>query len=456
LLLTSRRSAVPSIDWVGIEGMAKRIYYDGLNLALPRGTGIMTYARVLIRLARELGNEVGIIYNYPRLPPSDSVLREVSFFDALRPTKSKPTSDPVTTIVDQVRALRPIRPTRVDVTNSVLRRAYEPGPEVGDRLFVTRNLFKSAVRHFRWTGRFTLLDFDERPDLFHCTCPTPLSVTGALNIYTIHDLVPLKLPFASADNKRTTYAVLKKIVAEADHIVTVSESSRRDIIDVLGVAENRVTNTYQAVLVSNETAQRPEDELANELEAFFGLEYGDYLLFYGALEPKKNVGRIIEAYFRSGVVLPLVLVTSGGWGNEVERNLLAEVAANQRGKLARGKPSVRHYDYVGTPMLSVLIRGARAGVFPSLYEGFGLPVLECMMLGTPVVTSREGALPEVAGDAALFVDPYDVSAIAAALRTIVHDTNLHAELAHRSKIQAEKFSFARYRDRVRQLYDRII
>jgi glycosyltransferase involved in cell wall biosynthesis len=99
-----------------------------------------------------------------------------------------------------------------------------------------------------------------------------------------------------------------------------------------------------------------------------------------------------------------------------------------------------------------LIRGARAVVFPSLYEGFGLPVLEAMVLGTPVVASRESSLPEIAGDAALLVDPYDTDQIARAITTIVNDGDLRAELSRRGTAQAAKFSVENYRQRVDAVY----
>jgi glycosyltransferase involved in cell wall biosynthesis len=102
-----------------------------------------------------------------------------------------------------------------------------------------------------------------------------------------------------------------------------------------------------------------------------------------------------------------------------------------------------------------LIRGARAVLFPSLYEGFGLPVLEAMLLGTPVVTSRTSSLPEIAGDAALYVNPYDIDSIAEAIKTITADEGLRTELSRRGRVQAGLFSVARYRERVAALYERI-
>ena len=292
--------------------------------------------------------------------------------------------------------------------------------------------------------------------MFHCTYPLPLRARSVCNIYTIHDLVPLRLPFTTLDDKRKMFRLLKKIAAEADHIVTVSENSRRDIISLLGVDERRVTNTYQAVAFANEDVQRPDAEIAEQLAGSFGLELHEYLLFFGAMEPKKNVGRLIEAYLASGVDVPLVLVAAEGWQNEQAAVLLEELRGNDplstESNRTRVKRRVRRFRYMRPSSLVTLIRGARAVVFPSLYEGFGLPVLEAMVLGTPVVTSLESSLPEIAGEAALLVDPYNADDISRAITIIVNDADLRTELSRRGRTQAAKFSIERYRERVQALY----
>jgi len=282
----------------------------------------------------------------------------------------------------------------------------------------------------------------------------PLRAKGSCNIYTIHDLVPLRLPFTTLDNKRQTYRLLRKIAAEADHIVTVSENSKRDIVQLLEVPEERVTNTYEAVDFPRELVERSEDLVAAQLHSSYGLEMQDYLLFYGALEPKKNVARLIDAYMLSAVDIPLVITGAVGWGNKTEAKRLEELRLEGRARL-NGSRRIYHFEYVSLPMLVTLIRGARAVIFPSLYEGFGLPVLEAMLLGTPVVTSRASSLPEIAGDAALYVDPYQIDEIAQAIKTITADGDLRAELVRRGRIQAELFSVARYRERLAALYERL-
>ena len=432
-----------------------RITFDGLNLALARGTGIATYTRALTRAAHDLGHEIGVVYSTPFTPAKNAVLREIAYFDEKRPAMSGKRRltlrRALNHALDQTRYHLPVKPLPVEFSGAVIARQFERTLATHDRVFVARNLFANARSYFSRTKAFVNLAFEPRPDILHCTYPLPLRVKSARNVYTIHDLVPLRLPFTTQDNKRQLFRLLQKIAREADHIVTVSENSKRDIIELLGVEEKRITNTYQTVEFPREWIDRPEAAVANQLEGTFGLGLHDYLLFYGALEPKKNVRRLIDAYLISGVEVPLVIVVGGGWQNEAELHLLARQCGGEPG----GKPSrrrVHRLDYASRSNLVTLIRGARAVVFPSLYEGFGLPVLEAMLLGTAVVASRESSLPEIAGDAALLIDPYDNDDIARAIKTIVNDADLRAELSRRGAAQADKFSVDRYRDRVGALY----
>jgi glycosyltransferase involved in cell wall biosynthesis len=432
------------------------IIFDGFNLALEEGTGVATYARVLTRVAHELGHKVGIIYGSPHAPSRNPVLREIGFFDEQRATKKSLPREMLNYVADQFRYYLPVKPKPVELSGVVVTRQFDDIIPSHDDIFVTRNLFANAERHFALSKTFVDLAFDPRPDIFHCTYQLPLQTKSACNVYTIHDLVPLRLPFTTLDNKRKMFRLLKKIAADADHIVTVSENSKRDIIALLGVDEKRITNTYQAVSFAKEDMERSEAEIAEQLAGSFGLELHEYLLFFGAMEPKKNVGRLIEAYLASGVDVPLVLVAAEGWQNEQEAVLLEELRGNDplstESNRTRLKRRVRRFRYMRPSNLVTLIRGARAVVFPSLYEGFGLPVLEAMVLGTPVVTSHESSLPEIAGEAALLVDPYNADDIARAITIIVNDADLRTELSRRGRVQAANFSVERYRERVQTLY----
>src|SRR5215831_9375405 len=455
----SRANSSPSSEMAAspsaLARESRRIIFDGLNLSLVRGTGIATYTRMLTRAAHDLGHEVGVVYSTPFTPAKDRLLREIAFFDEKRASMSGKRKltlrRALNHAIDQTRYHLPVKPLPVELSGAVVARQFKGTLTAHDRVFVARNLFTNARAYFSRTKSFVNLAFEPRPDILHCTYPLPLRVKSARNVYTIHDLVPLRLPFTTEDNKRQLFRLLKKIAKEADHIVTVSENSKRDIVELLGVEERRISNTYQTVDFPREWIERPASAVADQLEGHFGLGFHEYLLFYGALEPKKNVRRLIDAYLASGVDVPLVLVVSGGWQNDVEMRLLAEQQESGPVRKRSGR-GVHRLDFVSFATLAILIRGARAVVFPSLYEGFGLPVLESMVLGTPVVASREGALPEVAGEAALLVDPYDTDQIARAIATIVNDADLRAELARRGPLQAAKFSVERYRERVAAVY----
>jgi glycosyltransferase involved in cell wall biosynthesis len=437
--------------------MARRIYYDGFNLSLEQGTGILTYTRMLTQVAQNLGNEIGVVYSARQKPSKNETMREIAFFDNRNAIKISKTKAWLGDVTDQVRCHFPIKPVPVELSGFVVSRQFASKLPAYDNIFVSRQLFGNARSYFARTKNFVELTFDKQPDILHCTYQLPLRAKSACNIYTIHDLVPLRLPFASLDNKRQSFRLLKKIAAEADHIVTVSEHSKRDIVTLLGVDEKRVTNTYQAVEFPKAYVEQPDDIVAEQLDGSFGLEFGNYLLFYGALEPKKNVARLIEAYLASGVDIPLVLVASGGWENEAETKLLKmQKGKEQSAESEKGRPAKRriyHFDYMSIEMLVTVVKGARALLFPSLYEGFGLPVLEAMLLGTPVVTSGESSLPEIAGDAAIVVNPYEISDIARAIKTISGDADLRTELSIRGRAQAAKFSVAKYEERVKALYE---
>lgn len=219
---------------------------------------------------------------------------------------------------------------------------------------------------------------------------------------------------------------------------------------MLGVPEDRVTNTYQAVSLPLALVNRPQAEVETELEAAFGLEWGAYFLHFGAVEPKKNLGRVVEAYLASGVSTPLVVVGGPGWMSDPETALLKQ-AQSVHGAACR----IHQYEYMSYSMLVSLIRGTKGVLFPSLYEGFGLPVLEAMSLGAPVLTSDQGSLPEIAGDAALQVNPYDVHAISQGIRMLDADADWRAEAARRGLMQAVKFSQTAYREKLRDLYAKV-
>jgi glycosyltransferase involved in cell wall biosynthesis len=179
-------------------------------------------------------------------------------------------------------------------------------------------------------------------------------------------------------------------------------------------------------------------------------------LFYGAIEPKKNIGRLIQGYLGASVETPLVIAGRDGWMSESELRLLFDDHIRsliQIDRVTRVQRKVIRLDYVPFPLLVSLIRGAKAILFPSLYEGFGLPVLEGMLCQTPVLTSTQGAASEVAGDAALLVDPYDTREIRDGILRLDKSAELRDHLATLGSVQVRSFAPEFYQDRLQQLYE---
>jgi glycosyltransferase involved in cell wall biosynthesis len=231
------------------------------------------------------------------------------------------------------------------------------------------------------------------------------------------------------------------------------------LVKLLGVTPDRITNTYQAVSIPDKYAKKPAEVVQREVEGTFGLEYKSYYLFWGSIEPKKNIGRIIEAYLASGVKPPLVIVGAQAWKSEDELRLLYDDNIRslvQVDNVTRVRNKVIQLSYASFPLLVSLIRGAKATLFPSLYEGFGLPVLESMLLETPVISSKTASVPEVAGDAAILVNPYDTREIAEAIRAIDADEGLRRHLVEKGLARAELFSMERYRHRLNAVYRRYL
>ena len=431
-----------------------RVFIDGYNLAISQGTGVATYARNLSHALHGIGKQVGVLHGKRAGKARDPLAREVGFFDP-------PEGVLPLWLADIFRAIklwnRPfgLNAWTVPVSGAVINQ----GMPYYDEIWNVSDMFQLAQVQHELIGRMLRVTIPGgAPDVMHWTYPFPIKVRGALNIYTMHDLVPMRLPATTLDNKRRYLKIARAIAAEADHIVTVSEHSRKDIIDLLHVPPERVTNTYQAVDVPITLRSKPMNLVRDEIAGSFGLTAGSYFLFFGAIEPKKNIGRLIEAYLASGVAGPLVIVGKKAWKSEGELRLLFNdhmQYLQTEGAYTYTRNRVVHLEYAPFPLLVSLIRGARAVMFPSLYEGFGLPVLEAMQLGAPVMTSNTSSLPELVGDAALTVDPYDVSAMSQAIRALDTNSDLRNRLAARGPAQAELFSPARYQERLRGLYARI-
>lgn len=431
------------------------VLIEGHNLTLASGTGIATYARQLSLALNSLGYDTAALLSTERsLRAGDAVLSQI-MNTAARPKR---------TLFDDVAAewlsfgpwaAKAHKIARSEAQETKDSRSFSNYAE----LHVVPYMVQREFAFFRRYRRRMSIRVDSRPQLFHATRPTPLRIPGCPNIYTLHDIVPLRLPYTTMDDKKLYLGIIRELCRTADHIVTVSEFSRQDIIKLTGIGESRITNTYQSVSLPQEILDRSQTYVERDLQLSFGLDAGSYFLFLGALEPKKNVSRLIDAYVASGSVLPLIIAGGEGWMNKAEiEKINSDRFLSYRSDGVRIYPErkVRRISYVPLGKLVSLIRGARALLFPSIYEGFGLPIAEAMLLGTPVLTSNVSSLPEIAGDAAILVDPYDTEAMARAIRTLDADGDLRAELSRRGRERAKIFSPANHEQRLGSLYRKLI
>lgn len=442
------------------SGAKPLVMIDAFNLGLSKGTGVATYARNLSATAQELGCEVSVLYGAPVSSRHPPVLKEVLFYDS----EASPPAG-LRHYIRRARALARVpwhSAFEIPINGAVVPDAFAAKLPRYDRLWNARDLYVQAIAQYYYLGVRSRVSTPRPVDLVHWTYPLPIHVPGVPNIYTLHDLVPLRLPQATLDRKEPYFNLMKWICKTAAHIVTVSENSKRDIVELLGVDPDKVTNTYQAVVLPEEHLRKSEEQVRHEIERTTPLKYKDYFLYFGAMDPRKNIDRMIDAYLLSDVRAPLVLV--GGEPGSGMRNTplfpldraIEEVRAALRNGVERAQGRIVRMEYVPFASLLNLIQGAKAVVFPSLYEGFGLPILEAMLLGTPVLTSDSSSIPEVAGDAALLVNPYDVSAILDGLRALDADADLRADLSARGRRRAALFDESAYKQRLAAVYERTL
>ncbi|HEX2037711.1 MAG TPA: glycosyltransferase family 1 protein [Chloroflexota bacterium] len=282
----------------------------------------------------------------------------------------------------------------------------------------------------RWTLALEVARL--RPRLLHApdhVCPQPL---GWHTVVTVHDLAFWRYPETHAPASRAYYAGLRRSLRQATRVICVSEATRRDLLALTGVSEAKVRVVHEAPDPAYQAAAlepygEPGPAPATE-QPFF--------VFVGTIEPRKN----LESAFRALASLPagerprLLVVGAPGWGAGPIQALPATLGIEKE---------VRFLGRLPTPQVATLYRRALALVYPSLLEGFGLPVLEAMASGAPVIAADRSSIPEVAGDAAVLVEPTDVEALAQAMHRVATDAAHRQALRIRGLARAREFSWER-------------
>lgn len=306
----------------------------------------------------------------------------------------------------------------------------------------------------REQARFTATALPQNAVYHSVFFPLPEAIRQASTLHkvvTIHDMIPLLHPEWFKQTEDTVRQTIASI-PEDGHVITVSQATKDDFCNYTGIDPDRVT---PILLAASPELFYPETrtERIETVRKEFGLGEQPYLLSVATLEPRKNIDHLIRSFVRlinSGELpdeVNLVLVGTKGW---LFDSIMQELEHNES---IRSRIIVT--GFVPDEHMAALYSGALAFIYPSLYEGFGLPPLEAMQCGLPVITSNVSSLPEVVGDAAIQVEPTDADALCQAILTVVNDIDVRQQMAVRSAARAKLFSRERFVQEHIDLYKRI-
>lgn len=319
-----------------------------------------------------------------------------------------------------------------------LSHASLPGLTVGKNFSFISSGFQTEYRLLRIFWEQVLLGvllWWRGVDLYHGTSFVLPWVKPCPFVVTVYDLSHYKFPgWYTLANRLYLNLLLRGSVNHADVVLTISNSTKQDLINLFNIEEKKIHVAYPGV--DERFFVRATPDKLTTLRKRYALP-DKFFLFVSTISPRKNVGRVIRAIEQikdRGVVVPLVLVGRKGWMYEQVFRLIKERKLDTM---------VSVLDYVPDEDIPVLYQMAEALVFPSLYEGFGMPVLEAMASRCPVITSTTSSLPEAAGDAALLVDPESVEEIAKACERLMKDEELREQMKIKGVIHARNFTWER-------------
>ncbi|WP_042686793.1 glycosyltransferase family 4 protein [Methermicoccus shengliensis] len=277
---------------------------------------------------------------------------------------------------------------------------------------------------------------------------TPFLLNRTKKVLTIHDLVPILLPETHTGITVMTWAPTLRLIAHRiDMIATDSHATKLDCMRHLGIPEERIRVVYCGV----DPKYRPLEDreaILKDLEERYGIKK-PFVLYVGTLEKRKNIPTLLRALYRlkkSGVCPLLVIAGRRGWKYDDIFDTIHELKLEH---------DVLFTGYVPEDDLVALYNAADLFVYPSLYEGFGLPPLEAMACGCPVITSNTSSLPEVVGDAGIMVDPHDVNALADAMERVLTDESLREDMRRRGLERAKRFSWQRSAREMWDIYEEV-
>jgi glycosyltransferase involved in cell wall biosynthesis len=292
---------------------------------------------------------------------------------------------------------------------------------------VCGRMFKSYWRSFSMTGQL----IKEKIDLYHglsAELPGKINKSGIKSVVTVHDLIFLRFPelYKSFDRniykKKTTHAC-----NVSDKIIAISRQTKEDIMSFLKVPENKIEVIYQNCNPSfyNTADEAHKEKVRNKYKLPV-----NYILYVGTVEKRKNLLNLIKGVYQEGITHPVVVVgRPTDYMNKVRLYISEKKMAGQ----------VLFYDFVENEDLPVFYQLADLFIYPSIFEGFGIPIIEALHSGTPVITSNKGCFPEAGGPDSLYIDPENTQEIGFSIKTLLSDNKRREIMAVAGKVYAERF-----------------
>jgi glycosyltransferase involved in cell wall biosynthesis len=320
-------------------------------------------------------------------------------------------------------------------------KTWKPESGIHDirQFYFPRRMLQNAWDTFEWPPIELLCG---PVDLYHGLHFVLPPVRKARRVLTVHDLTYLKFPEFFSDrklNEKGYRQELPKGLKRADMVIAVSKQTAEDLIDLMKVPEEKVRVIYEGV--AQQFFKHVESRKAVAIREGYGLTQPYIVFLVGTPEPRKNLTNTIAAARKASPNLTLVLIGP---------------KSSLRALLEGDHHNIKFTGIVPEGHLPSLLSGAKISLYPSLYEGFGLPVLESMACGVPVIASTQGALPEIAGEAAILVDPEDVDSIAEAVNELLHNDALQNHLKAAGKNRAAEFTWQKAAEATLSLYRELV
>ena len=421
-----------------------RILIDGDYAINQQGTGISTYARTLAKGLTTLGHQVSWLSGAGGGDTTEPLADAAAILEQPQPVRgprawAQTAGRMAGGVMVGSTTARPVTRSNAMV---VPRSAMD-----GQPMYLAPDLFVRAHYRHMLLRKFSDVKIETPIDVLHLTTPLPVQMKDVQSVVSILDLIPIRLPYTTTDNKAEFVARVRKCANDAKLIITISEASKSDIVSILGIDPAKIAVTY----LPSDIGSLSDDDKSRlpHVLSRFGIKPNEYLLFVGAQEPKKNLKRLIQAFLDVDTSFPLVIAGPRGWMWEQEVGTVLAPLSD------RARARIKFTGYIERSDLRRLYAGALGFVYPSLYEGFGLPVLEAMQSGCPVITSKSSSLPEVCGDAAIYVDPFERDEIRDAIERLIGDPDLRARLISLGVARSKLFSFDNYLTALNEAYSRL-